>query len=454
MSACSPMADLATPRIADRCLVAVAYSGGRDSTALLHACAQQAAALNAAGARLDVLALHVHHGLSAHADEWLSACEQQCKSWSAAGLPIRFLSVRLDGRPAPAQSIEAWAREQRYVALAEMAKAAGAELILLAHHRRDQAETLLLQGLRGAGVAGLAGMPARQWRDGICWARPWLSLPREAIESYVLTHGLTHIDDDSNSDPRFARNRLRLSVWPALLQAFPQAEASLAQAATWAQQALELQQEVASNDLAGLLDDKGLAVENLLALSPARANNALRAWLAVLFGRPARASLVQRLLLELAVSKSGTWRCEGGDLCLYRGRLQWLAHADAARADESVLPVMTIDLSQPGTHAVPEWGGAWWVERLECGGLAAAHLTQLSMRARQGGEQFQSKPGGVLRSLKKVYQAHAVPAWLRSGPLLFAGESLIFVPGLGLDARFLAAPGEPQVGLDWQSRGA
>ncbi|MCV2369284.1 tRNA lysidine(34) synthetase TilS [Roseateles oligotrophus] len=453
MSACSPMADLATPRIADpseASLVAVAYSGGRDSTALLHATARQARALNDAGASLQVLALHVHHGLNTCADDWLAHCESQCETWAQAGLPIRFRSARLEGRPAAGQSVEAWARDGRHAALAAMSAQAGANLLLLAHHQRDQAETLLLQGLRGAGVAGLAGMPAQQWREGLCWARPWLDLPREALEAYVRAHQLTHIDDDSNGDPRFARNRLRLSVWPALLEAFPQAEASLAQAARWAQQSLALQQEVAAEDLRRLLSINGLAVTELLALSPARASNALRAWLALQSGRPAPASLLQRLMRELPACKVGAWCCGAGELRLYRGRLQWRVRAsEVAAAEASALTTTEIDLSALGYHPLPAWHGGWQVDPVASGGLACDRLKNLQMRARQGGEQFQLKPAGTLRSLKKVYQEQGIPAWQRRGPLLFAGDTLIFVPGLGLDARFSAAAGEPQVSLAW-----
>lgn len=437
------MAALATPRTADQRLVAVAYSGGRDSTALLHATARQAQGLG-----LAVIALHVHHGLSAWADDWLQHCELQCQAWAASGLPLRFQATRLAGRPASGQSIEAWARAGRHAALASMATQAGADLLLLAHHQRDQAETLLLQGLRGAGVAGLAGMPAQQWRDdGLCWARPWLGLPREAIEAYVLDHHLSHIEDDSNGDARFARNRLRLAVWPALLQAFPQAEASLAQAASWAQQSLALQQEVAAEDLAGLADEVGLAIPALLAFSSARASNALRAWLSAQFGRPAPATLVQRLLLELPHCPAGAWPCAGGALRLYRGRLQWLA----APLPASPLPVLTLDLSQAGFYPLPQWHGGWQVESVESGGVAVAVLQRLSLRARQGGEQFQLKPAGTRRRLKKVYQALGIPAWQRGGPLLFAGDALLYVPGLGLDAGFWAAAGEPQLSLAWRS---
>jgi len=115
-----------------------------------------------------------------------------------------------------------------------MAEHVGVDVVLLAHHRQDQAETFLLQALRGAGVAGLASMPVSFERAGIHWLRPWLSRSRAEVQAYVDAHGLSHIDDDSNADPRFARNRLRLKWWPALAVDFPGAEASLAQAANHA----------------------------------------------------------------------------------------------------------------------------------------------------------------------------------------------------------------------------
>ncbi|HET7794176.1 MAG TPA: tRNA lysidine(34) synthetase TilS, partial [Rhizobacter sp.] len=204
------MAASPTPATADssRC-IAVAYSAGRDSTALLHAVVHAAAQQGA-----QVAALHVHHGLSPHADDWLAHASAQCERWARQGLPVRLITHRLSGKPTRGESIEAWARQARYRALRQMAIEAGAKLVLLAHHQRDQAETLLLQALRGAGVAGLAGMPRNIEREGITWVRPWLDHPRERIEAYVRHHRLRYIDDDSNADARFARNRLRWQVWP------------------------------------------------------------------------------------------------------------------------------------------------------------------------------------------------------------------------------------------------
>lgn len=426
------MAASATPKTADRRpVVAVAYSGGRDSTALLHA-------TSAAG--VEVVALHVHHGLSDHADAWSAHCEAQCAAWG-----VRFQCHRLSGQPAPAQSIEAWARDGRHAALQQMAMAAGADLLLLAHHQRDQAETFLLQALRGAGVAGLAAMPAAQWRDGVCWARPWLRQPRAAIEAYIVQHRLAHIDDDSNNNPRFARNRMRLGVWPGLAQAFPQAEASLAQAATWAQQALALQREVAAADLLLVSDDAaGLNVAAVRALSTARASNVLRAWLQRQTGRLAPASLIERLQREWA--DGGRWPCADGQLRFYRGRLLWLAPTAAALT----APSQSVNLASVGLHAQADWGGHWAVEAVAVGGVGLRTLQDLTLRARTGGEQFQRTARSTLRSLKKAYQSAAIPAWQRDGPLLFFGaHQLLFAPGLGLDARLLAGPDEPQFSLSW-----
>lgn len=446
------MADSPTPRRADpvagptRHTLAVAYSGGRDSTALLHAAATQAQRLNATGADLQVFGLHIHHGLSRQADAWLLHCQAQCAAWAAAGLPLTLNWRRLDGRPAAAQSVEAWAREARYAALTQMAQEVGTKLLLLAHHQRDQAETFVLQALRGAGVAGLAAMPALQWRDGLCWVRPWLSQPREAVEAYVQAHRLSHIEDDSNADPRYARNRLRHAVWPALLDAFPHVETSLAQAANWAQQALALQQELAAQDLPALLDPQGsLHVAGLQALSPARASNALRAWLQRQTGRPAPASLVQRLQKEWTHADHGHWPCAAGRLALYRGRLSYVSEKLASPLGSA----RSLDLGVAGWHAQADWGGGWQVQMVQTGGVSPECLQNVSMRARQGGEQFQCHPASPARSLKKSYQAAAIPAWQRQGPLLFVGDVLLFAPGLGLDARWLAQAGAAQCGLSW-----
>ncbi|MBA3589833.1 MAG: tRNA lysidine(34) synthetase TilS [Methylibium sp.] len=427
--------------------VAVAYSGGRDSTALLHATLQAAAQT-----RLTVCALHVHHGLSRHADDWLAHCEHQCRGWAEAGLPVRFKAERLGLQPATGESIEAAARTARYEALRCMAVECGADAVLLAHHRRDQAETLLLQALRGAGVAGLAAMPGSIERDGLTWVRPWLEQPRSAIEAYVLAHRLRHIEDDSNADPRFARNRLRLAVWPALCEAFPQAETTLADAAAWAQQASACAADLAAIDLAGCSKGPALELAAWERLPSYRACNALRAWLRKASGQSPSAAEVERLMRELpAAAAPARWSLQAGGLRRYRGRL---AFEPLPIAGAKVCRESSVSLHRAGRYPLPGWGGVLVALRAGEGGVALARLARLELAPRSGGEQFQGAPGRPPRSLKKQFQAAALPAWAREGPLLLNAGQLVFVPGLGIDARVIAAPGEPQLVLRWETAGS
>jgi tRNA(Ile)-lysidine synthase len=419
--------------------VAVATSGGRDSSALLHCTLRQAREVG-----VQVWALHVHHGLMADADAWARQVRGQASRWGA-----EFASTQLSESPAAGDSIEAWAREQRYAALAQMAHHLGITLVLLAHHRQDQAETWLLQALRGAGVAGLSAMPRSAEQQGITWARPWLDLPRASVEAYVRRHRLAHAQDSSNSDSRFARSRLRQRVWPTLLRAFPDAELALNHAAQQAQEAAALAAEVAAADLDLCSDGGNLLIKPWLLLSPARRSNALRAWLRAALGASAPRSLVQRLLNELPGVDQGRWPAPDATLALHRGRLCMVPPQQADPPGET--QELTLDLSNPGRVDLAPWGGHWCIERCRSGGVATDQLRQVRAHGRRGGERFRVAPTAAARSLKKQFQAGGVPAWARGGPLLFSVDGrLIYVPGLGVDAAFHAAPGVDQRSLRWQ----
>lgn len=289
--------------------LAVAVSGGRDSVALLHATVRAAAR-----AGLEVWALHVHHGLMTQADDWWSAVQRRCDSWSRRGLPVQFAGERLTGGPSPGQSVEAWARAGRYAALTRMAHGLGIGLVLLAQHRRDQAETVVLQALRAGGPAGLSAMPVAIHREGIVWARPWLDHPREAIEAYVQRHRLRFVDDPSNSDPRWARSRLRNQVWASLTEAFPHAESALAGVAKRMQEAAACNAELAELDLAACADGAGaLRVSDWSLLSVARRANVLRHWATRWCPQGVPESLVARLSLEAISARNGSqWPLPGG----------------------------------------------------------------------------------------------------------------------------------------------
>lgn len=424
--------------------VGVAVSGGLDSTALLH-CVVGLARRHPA---LRVHALHVNHGLQTEADDWQRHVAEQCRRWSQPAAPVAFRAARLVGYPGASDSVEAWARKHRYAALARLADEQGCRVVLLAHHRNDQAETVLLQALRGAGPAGLAGMPTSASRDGIVWARPWLAQPRSAIEAYVRRFRLSHVDDPSNASPRFARNRLRHAVMPALQHAFPGAEVALEAVARRAHEAASVLVEVAAQDAQVCLDGDALRLAPWLALSEARRRNLLRAWLTRLLPSGAPESLVDRLAHEVAGKRVGRWPAGPGELRLHAGRLVW----HRAEHDEPAAPPngeAIVDLRRPGGHRIPGWSGEFRVERVTVGGIETTRLREVQIRSRAGGEQFQRGAGSPPRSLKKQFQALGVPTWGRDGPLVWAGAQLLFVAGLGVDARAVAVPGTAQRRLVW-----
>jgi tRNA(Ile)-lysidine synthase len=438
----APQGGVSVSATARRRSVAVAVSGGRDSMALLHCLARAAQTQD-----VEVWALHVNHGLQPAADVWAAFVERTCTRWSTRKLPLRCAMQRLQGQPASGQSVEAWARAGRYAALASMARAAGCDVVALAHHRADQAETFLLQALRGGGPAGLASMPASVLRDGITWLRPWLVQPREAIEAYVRVHRIRFVDDASNADPRFARNRLRLEVMPALRAAFPEAEQALADAARHAARARAFIDEVAQADVAMVCDTVALVLERWQRLSDVRQRECLRAWLAPHAERGVPESLLDRLTQELAGAKPARWTFDGGELRRYRGRVT--VSALSAQASP-VLPSAAAVVHRAGVHHVPGCGASLRVSKAASGGIPLALLRNARWQAREAAQRFQRAPGTPPRSLKKQYQAAGVPAWSRDAPLLVSADGqLLFVPGLGTDARALAAPGQPRVSLTW-----
>ena len=275
--------------------LAVAYSGGPDSTALLRA------ACDLAPGR--VIALHVHHGLQSAAADFQQECEATAQALS---VPLQVL--RVQAQSAPGQSPEDAARVARYAALAAAAGQSGCGLVLLGQHADDQAETVLLALGRGAGLPGLAAMPARFERHGQRFARPLLATPGAALRHWLQARGYSFVEDPSNSQERYTRSRLRGRLMPALAQALPQFRDTFARSARHAAQAQQLLEELAQHDLEQLGRPPRLAP--LQALSSARQANALRHWLAADHGaRPSEAQLTE-LLRQVAACRTRGHRIE------------------------------------------------------------------------------------------------------------------------------------------------
>ena len=265
--------------------LAVGFSGGADSTALLAACASRWPD--------QVVAFHVHHGLQAAADDFERHCEAVCER---LGVPL--IVHRVDARHAPGDSPEDTARRARYEAFAVMARAdagrAAIESIALGHHADDQVETLLLALSRGAGLPGLAAMPAHARRNGLNTYRPLLSVPAADIRSWLEERDLPWIEDPSNGDARYTRNRIRAVLLPALEQAFPQFRATFARSIGHAAQGQQLLSELAAQDLQTVGDPP--LVKALQVLSRARQANVLRHWLMQSHGCAPSAAQLDQLL--------------------------------------------------------------------------------------------------------------------------------------------------------------
>ncbi|MBK1692580.1 tRNA lysidine(34) synthetase TilS [Ectothiorhodospira mobilis] len=394
----------------------VGLSGGLDSVVLLHALAGLAR-------DLPLIAVHVHHGLSPRAEDWAGACGSLCRR-----LQIPFHCLRVDAAPGRGESPEAAARRARYDALAGFMQPGDG--LLTAHHRRDQAETLLLQLLRGAGPAGLAAMPL--WQPlGPGWhGRPLLEVDRPQLEAHARAHGLDWVEDESNQDPALDRNRLRHEILPLLRARWPAVDATLARAAALQAEAQDLLAERAREDLETLRGETPgtLSVAALARLRRPRQRNALRGWLQEkglpLPGRARLETLLQQALVaapEAAVRVA--W--PGAEVRRYRDALYAMAPLPSPPPGWCLPWDGHTPLAVPGTGVTLTREGVMRRHGLDPAALPAP----VTVRLRRGGERL--RLGGRTRVLKKLLQAQGVPPWERERiPLIHAGDRLVVVWGL------------------------
>ncbi|HEY5762035.1 MAG TPA: tRNA lysidine(34) synthetase TilS [Rhodocyclaceae bacterium] len=421
--------------IPEGCRLSVGYSGGLDSTVLLHALTQVGGEPSRS-----LSAIHVHHGINPQADAWAAHCRSVC---AGLGVPLRVERVSLTTAATAESGLEGAAREARYAAFAKL----DVDLLLLAHHRDDQAETLLLNLGRGCGLAGAAAMPDERplgpGNAAIGLRRPLLGVARADLERYAADAGLGWIDDDSNADLDLARNRLRHQVLPAFEEARPGAGANLAAASRRFSEALSLLDELADLDLAAASSAPDARIEQapLLALSPLRRINALRRWLTcAAIGIPGEARLIELAEQIAEVGTNSRLRVDFGaehSVRLWRGRL-YLVRERPAVTTEARLPLKD--------GSAVDWGsGRVRLQATVGAGIAAVKIgDELVLRPRSGGERLRPAVDRPSRSLQELFAMAGIPPWSRTQlPLLWDGGRLLWVAEVGFAGGCAAAAGEP-----------
>ena len=385
----------------------IAYSGGVDSSVLLHLMAAVRERLGA-----PVTAVHVDHGLQRDSGLWAEHCARQC---AAIGMPLVALAV--DARARSGQSPEAAARAARYAAIGDAMQAG--DMLLTAHHLEDQAETVLLQMLRGAGVEGLSAMPlCRDWY-GRWLVRPLLAASRDEILAWARARGIGWVDDPSNADSGPERNYLRHTVLPALTARWPAAARSLARSAHLCAQAAQTVAEQADADLTRAGVDAGarLRIDVLCALEPARAANLLRRWLRARGAPALPAARLDQALHQLCQARADaqplvTW--SGHALRRFRGEA-WLVSGETVAAPQTLRrwDGRTLDLG-PG------------LGRLECREAAPGidpgrwRRGVVEVGYRRPGMRFRPAGAGASRDFKRLAHECGIPPWLRDRvPVIF-----------------------------------
>ena len=409
--------------------LAVAFSGGLDSTVLLHATIK-------AHGKKNVHAFHVHHGIQKEADQWQAHCKAVSKKF---GCHFDTQNVKLN-KPS---NIESQARNLRYEALNQMCQAHKIQDLLLAHHLDDQAETVLIQLMRGAGLPGLSAMPQVKSKELIHLWRPFLNMRRKDLEIYAKEHQLTWIEDPSNQDESYRRNAIRKTILPTLEKFQEGAIENLSRSAKHLGEAQELLNQLADIDL-GLIEAKeGLSKTNLIRLyktSQARATNALRRWLSkngLAYPSEERLTAWWSELQQTRPDSKLQWDHDQQVIRLWRGHL-----------------IITQDSSN--TEVMGEWVFKKIPANSKKPGIAKDQFEKAKQKglintmAREGGEKFKVDAKRPRRSLKNLYQEADIPPWQRDVPLLYIGEELVAVAGIGISADWLTTEG-PRISPEWQA---
>ncbi len=401
--------------------ILIAYSGGLDSRVLLHLACKATEALS-----VSLVAVHVDHGLHPESANWAHVCKGVCQQ---SGVPLTVLSA--DITPKKGHSLEAQARDARYALLKSQLDKN--DLLLLAHHADDQAETVFLQLLRGAGPQGLAAMPRVKVFGPALVVRPLLECSRQNLEEYASEHSLQWIDDPSNGDHRFDRNFLRHEIFPQLQTRFPAFRETIARSARHNAEVSDWLQAEGAADLAKCLNPANncLSLRQMRKLAMIRLKNLLRYWVCQSGYRvPQERQL--KTLTDLIESPGPDRNCsldaKSYRIRQYRGDLYLVAkpHKNKRFIHEWA------DLDQ--AMIIPELNLRLERKSLELAGLRLPDGAQIVVKSRNGGEKIRQGNPPRHRTLKNIFQENAVPQWCRDRyPLIYCDGQLVAIPGLAVD---------------------
>ena len=420
----------------------IAYSGGLDSQVLLHLCAK----LKDSHPDLQFAAVHIHHGLQAAADEWAETCEATSR---LLGIPFQLLRVK--AMPKPGESPEEAARNARYEAL--RALLSESEALLTAQHRDDQAETLLLQLFRGAGIDGLAAMPEYTAFGPGFLLRPLLSFSRTQLREYAEEHGLAWIEDPSNRDLSYDRNFIRHEVLPLLEKRWPAVKDTLARTAKHCAEAQTQLNALAADLLKTVIQPK----RGTLLLNPLRACSVpdrrliLREWLRSRGFRRPSTRVIDRVLneaLDAKPDRNPAIRWNEGEIRRYREELYLMPIIPPFHPDK-IIPWDGV-----ATLHLPDQTGALSASLEKRAGisLAAWRSGTITVRYRQGGESLRLPGRKGSHDLKKLFQEAGIPPWIRERtPLIYIGDELAAVAGWWVSAGFAGEPNDCNIVIRWHA---
>jgi tRNA(Ile)-lysidine synthase len=417
--------------------ILLGLSGGVDSVVLLHV-------LQKLSLRYSwrLSALHVHHGINPQAEVWAAFCTDLCALHNVS-LQVEHVNIA----PLRSLGIEAAARKLRHAALARQP----VDFIALAHHLDDQAETLLLQLLRGAGVRGASAMPDIKHRANVpTLLRPLLDVARSILLEYAQQHALQWVEDESNADVTYPRNFLRHRILPLLEQRFPAYRKTLLRSAQHFAEATELLDELAQQDAELAIVDNRLDISQLRVLGVIRGKNLLRYFLAAQGAPIPDSTRLQEMLRQLCNARPDAQVCidwQGWQMRRYR---------DNAYTMPALPPPVDFTVIWQGEAEIllpPPHGAIHFKQTIGQGiGLAKLQLGIAKIRSRHGGESIRVDAARPQRGLKNLLQEYEMLPWQRDLlPLLFCDADLVCVPGIAIANTYRAQPNEAGVVVVWRA---